>query len=380
MAINKTVNKSTKTHGAMKNCMEYVLKESKITSSLVYVSGPFNAPEITYETVYHTFLDEKKIWNKDSGRMYAHNIISWHEDEDITPEEAFAFGQEFIEKWFDGFQTLLAVHQDRNHIHLHMVTNTVSYIDGHKLHTTKKELENMKQFTNQMCIERGLSVAKKGRDYYGEKLSEGHVQAWSKDKYHMLLHNAKDSYVAACAVAVIETKATACSKDEFIQNMKKKGWHVLWKPTRKHITFVNDDGQRVRDRNINSTFNMNISKEELEHEFIRNNEYRQSRMRNVRTELGRVDGNDKELERYYRQLQETIERTSENDRTEGFQNKEIRRREIESEDDYQREGRAQSEFENGLFRERAKNERDKSIAKQQQLLEQSQQRPRRRGR
>ena len=35
MAINKTVNKSTKTHGAMRNCMEYVLRDSKINSSLV---------------------------------------------------------------------------------------------------------------------------------------------------------------------------------------------------------------------------------------------------------------------------------------------------------------------------------------------------------
>ena len=196
----------------------------------------------------------------------------------------------------------------------------------------------------------------------------------------MLLHNTKNSYVATCAVAVMEAKSSACNKDEFMQNMKKKGWHVLWKPTRKHITFVNDDGQRVRDRNINSTFYMNISKEELEREFIRNNEYRQSRMRNVRTELGRVDGNDKELERYYRQLQKAIEGTGENNRTEGCQNKEIRRGEIESEDDYQREGRAQSESENRLSRERAEDERDKQPAKQKQLLEQSQQKPRKRGR
>lgn len=56
MAINKTVNKSTKTHGAMRNCMEYVLRESKINSSLVYVSGPFDAEEITYDTVYRSFL------------------------------------------------------------------------------------------------------------------------------------------------------------------------------------------------------------------------------------------------------------------------------------------------------------------------------------
>ena len=139
--------------------MEYVLRESKINSSLVYVSGPFDAEEITYDTVYRSFLEEKKLWNKDSGRMYAHNIISWHKDEEITPEEAYEFGKEFVEQWFAGFQTLMAVHVDRNHIHLHMVTNTVSYIDGHKLHTTKGELEEMKQLTNRTgCVKSGAGV------------------------------------------------------------------------------------------------------------------------------------------------------------------------------------------------------------------------------
>ena len=93
--------------------------------------------------VYRTFLEEKKLWNKDSGRMYAHNIISWHKDEQITPEQAFEFGKEFAEKWFQGFQTLVAVHKDKDHIHCHLVTNSVSYEDGKKLHTTKKDLERM---------------------------------------------------------------------------------------------------------------------------------------------------------------------------------------------------------------------------------------------
>ena len=42
MAINKTINKSTKTHGAMRNCIEYVLKDQKITDGYVYVTGPYN--------------------------------------------------------------------------------------------------------------------------------------------------------------------------------------------------------------------------------------------------------------------------------------------------------------------------------------------------
>ena len=105
----------------------------------------FLRPMITQLAV---FLEEKKMWNKDSGRMYAHNIISWHKDEQITLEQAFEFGKEFAEKWFSGFQTLVAVHKDKEHIHCHLVTNSVSYEDGRKLHNTRNDLERMKQLTN----------------------------------------------------------------------------------------------------------------------------------------------------------------------------------------------------------------------------------------
>ena len=53
----------------------------------------------------------------------------------------------------------------------------------------------MKQFTNDMCQQRGLSVAEKGKDFYGKDLEEGHVIAWSKDKYHLLANEAKESHV-----------------------------------------------------------------------------------------------------------------------------------------------------------------------------------------
>ena len=147
MAVNKTVNKRTNSHGAMRNCIEYVLRQDKTSEQLAYVTGPYCHDEINYDLVYRTFLEEKKLWNKDSGRMYAHNIISWHKEEQITLEQAFEFGKEFAEKWFQGFQTLVAVHKDKDHIHCHLVTNSVSYEDGKKLHTTKKDLEQMKQFT-----------------------------------------------------------------------------------------------------------------------------------------------------------------------------------------------------------------------------------------
>lgn len=58
--------------------------------------------------------------------MYNHNVISFAPDDPITPSQALAFGKEFAEKWFPKYQTLIAVHQDREHLHIHFVTNTVS--------------------------------------------------------------------------------------------------------------------------------------------------------------------------------------------------------------------------------------------------------------
>ena len=300
MAINKTINKRTNTHGAMRNCIEYVLRQDKTSELLTYVTGPYCRDEIKYDLVYRTFLEEKKMWDKDSGRMYAHNIISWHKDEQITPEQALEFGKEFAENWFSGFQTLVAVHKDKDHIHCHLVTNSVSYEDGRKLHNTKKDLERMKQLTNQMCRERGLTVAEKGKYFDGSQIEKGEVIAWSKDKYNLFRQQVKESFVADCAMAVLKALENCISKEKFIEKMKQFGWNVNWTEKRKHITLQNQDGKKVRDSNLSKTFHLDISKEGLENEFNGNYE-------RVRAEAERTNGADEELAGYYRQVEAACE-------------------------------------------------------------------------
>ena len=300
MAINKTINKRTNSHGAMRNCIEYVLRPDKTSELLTYVTGPYRHDEINYDLVYRTFLEEKKMWDKDTGRMYAHNIISWHKDEQITPDQALEFGKQFAETWFSGFQTLVAVHKDKDHIHCHLVTNSVSYEDGRKLHNTKKDLERMKQFTNQMCRERGLTVAEKGKHFDGSQIEKGEVIAWSKDKYNLFRQQVKDSFVADCAMAVLKALENCISKEKFIEKMKQFGWKVNWTEKRKHITFQNQVGKKIRDSNLSKTFHLDISKEDLENEFDRNYE-------RVRAEAERTNGADEELAGYYRQVEAACE-------------------------------------------------------------------------
>lgn len=296
MAINKVVNKSTKSHGAMRNVLEYVLRDEKVKEGYVFIEGPYAGDSISYDEVYQTWIREKQIWDKDSGRMYAHNIISFHKDEKVTPEEVLEIGKAYAEKFFSGYQYVISVHQDKDHLHCHIVVNSVSYIDGYKLHQTKKDLEKQKEFTNDLCRERGLSIAVKGHHFDGSLIEQGEITAWSKDKYNLLINNSKQSFVADCAIALLEVIPQSASREEFISGMKARGWSVQWEEKRKHIVFQNENGNKVRDNNIEKTFaGMEVNKEALTHEFERQNERRISERRS-----------DTELNQYYDELESAV--------------------------------------------------------------------------
>ena len=300
MAINKVVNKSTKSHGAMRNVLEYVLRDEKIKQGFVEIAGPYPGETINYDEVYQSWLAEKRLWDKDSGRMYTHNIISFHKDEQVTPKQVLEIGSKFAEKFFPCHQYVISVHRDKDHLHCHIVTNSVSYLDGSKLHQTKRDLEQQKEFTNKLCLEKGLSIAVKGHHFDGSVIEQGEITAWNKDKYNLLINDAKKSFVAECAIAIMEAVPQSSSREDFISCMEERGWSVQWEDRRKHIVFQNADGKKVRDTNIEKTFvGMKVNKEELLDEFTRQNEIRVAKLNADRNrELAKAD-----LKRYYAELE-----------------------------------------------------------------------------
>ncbi len=278
----------------MSNVIAYVLRSDKVTEGYVEVTGPYEPDKIDRDGVYRSFLTEKKQWGKDSGRMYSHNIISFHKNERITPAQCLEIGRKFVDRFFCGFQSLLGVHQDKDHLHCHIVTNTVSYLDGHKLHQTRHDLEKQKAYTNELCRDRGLSVAEKGRHFDGSRIEEGQITAWNKDKYNLLVNDSKKSYVAECAISILEAVPESASRKEFVKKMAEKGWTVKWSDTRKHIVFQDKDGHKIRDNNIEKTFAIAADKEALNHEFERKAERRKEEAR--------------ELEQYYADVESAISR------------------------------------------------------------------------
>ena len=158
---------------------------------------------------------------------------------------------------------------------------------GESCITPEKDLERMKQLTNQMCRERGLTVAEKGKHFDGSQIEKGEVVAWSKDKYNLFRQQVKDSFVADCAMAVLKALGNCISKEMFIEK-NETVWMECKLDREKEAHYFSEPGWEEGAR---QQFVKNIPSGHqqggLENEFNGNYE-------RVRAEAERTNGADEE--------------------------------------------------------------------------------------
>lgn len=256
MAIIKAIKNS---HSNINHIIDYVTKKEK-TIGKKLCSG-FNC---NVETAAREMQATKELYGKTGGRTYKHFVQSFPPNEGITAEEAHLIAKEFIEQCplFEGFEVLYCTHVDKEHIHTHFVVNSVSFEDGHKFQMAKKDLESMKILNNELCVKHGFSTCEIGR----KKTDNMNLIAYDTNKYQFL-KKAKEgkvkSYVQDTAVAVFDSMKQSASKEQFIHSMEQKGYSVDWQENHKYIVFTNAEGKKVRNSNLQKTYNLNVGKEEL---------------------------------------------------------------------------------------------------------------------
>ena len=245
-----------------------------------YVQSYHEDEEITPETVKEEMQATKELWGKTDGRTYKHYVQSYHEDEEITPEQAHKNAIELAEhtKAWKGHEVLIATHIDKGHIHTHFIVNSVNYENGHKLQWSKHDLKDLKERCNEQSWEQGLHVPEKGKTFAGEVREE--TVAWSKDTYQLLKQAEQGkvkSYVQDIALAVLDCKETAISRQTFIRLMNERGYGVDWQDSHKYITYTDlareqagEKACKIRDNKLEKYYNMDFGKESMEHEFERN--------------------------------------------------------------------------------------------------------------
>ena len=159
MAITKILNikesegRNPASH--LKNALEYIQNPDK-TEECVLVGGINCLPDTAFEQMEET----KNIFHKTGKRQGYHVIISFSPEEKVTAEQAMYVLEHFAKDVLgDDYEAVYAVHTDREHMHGHLIWNSVSMTTGKKYNSPKNNWKNhLQPITNKYCDELGLSV------------------------------------------------------------------------------------------------------------------------------------------------------------------------------------------------------------------------------
>ena len=159
MAITKILNiqesdgRNPASH--LKNALEYIQNPDK-TEECVLVGGINCLPDTAFEQMKET----KNIFHKTGKRQEYHVIISFSPEEKVTAEQAMYVLEHFAKDVLsDDYEAVYAVHTDREHMHGHLIWNSVSMTTGKKYNSPKSNWKNhLQPITNKYCDELGLSI------------------------------------------------------------------------------------------------------------------------------------------------------------------------------------------------------------------------------
>ena len=200
-------------HGKyLRQSLEYVMNPEK-TQNCRLVGGINCQPEMAFRQM----MDTKAKFGKLDKRQGYHIILSFKEGE-ADPDMAFEIAEKFVKEYLGSlYETVYCVHDNTDHVHAHIIYNSVSFVDGRKYRYEKGDWErDIQPITNRLCEEYGLSTIdigseKEEKDYYKEynEYREGKF-VWGK----MI---ARD--LDACILQ-------ANDFDDFIDLLRDKGYEV----------------------------------------------------------------------------------------------------------------------------------------------------------
>ena len=226
-------------HSRLDRCLDYVQNDGKtdLGNAVDYICDPVKAG---FQTAINCTLDKsflqmqetKRRWDKHGGILGYHIIHSYAPGE-VTPEQAHEAGVEFARRLLgDKYEAVVCTHTDRDHLHCHIVFNSVSFMDGKKYRSDfKSYFHDLRGISNEVSRERGYSVIEpdgKGASY----------AAWNAEKrgsgtIRDLIRRDIDAALAG-----------SLTYDTFLETLRRQGYSVKRGPNVKHTAIRPPGGQR----------------------------------------------------------------------------------------------------------------------------------------
>lgn len=208
-------------HVTLKKALDYIVNPKKTNESVLISSNKCNQnPDIAIKEM----KELKKFHDKEDGIKGFHFIQSFKKGE-VSEEEAHQMGKEWAAKFLDdNYQYIISTHTDRDHIHNHIVINSVG-LDGRKYNSCKSELEDIRQYSDLICLEHGLSIIeRKGKIKYRS------YREWLESKN-------KNSWKDVIREDIDFVISSSVSFEDFIVKMKSEGYYMKYGEKTKYMTY-----------------------------------------------------------------------------------------------------------------------------------------------
>lgn len=228
------------------NVFSYNTNPSK-TNNKEFVTAINCLKEIAIQQMILT----KKQFNKEDKYIAWHGYQSFKPG-DVTPELCHEIGVKLAtQMWGDRYQVIVSTHLDKAHLHNHFCFNSVSFLDGKKYNYSKSEMRRLRDTSDAICKEYGLSVIQSQSKapnrtlYFAEKNNE-------PTKYNLM------------RTAIDEAIKISPTPKEFVKIMRKKGYIVTVNPERKYVTIRSvNDNRNTRLKTLGENYDWNKIVEQI---------------------------------------------------------------------------------------------------------------------
>ena len=210
--VNYVMNKEKTTAVSLEDAIGYAANRSK-TEKSCYES----AFACTLESAFTDMRKTKERWHKSGGVQGYHLVQSFAADE-VTPELAHQIAKELADRVLGGrYEYVIGTHLNTDHIHSHIVWNSVSRIDGKKYHSNGKSyVTEIRAVSDELCRKYKLSVI----DTENSKYVAKPYAEWLAEK------NGQPTWRTAIRQDVDEAIQQSLTWRQFLSAMERKGYEV----------------------------------------------------------------------------------------------------------------------------------------------------------
>ena len=252
MATVTYVKVKKQSSAAMYGVINYCRREDKVRDS---ESGRRIVSGINCngENAFREFMTTKAAYDKLDGTYYYHYVQSFSYKEGITHDKAHEIAREFAAEAWPGHEILVATHLDTKNPHSHFVINPVNFENGSKLRQDTHTLEHLREKSDRICMSHGHSIIKnpQKRTSY---IPRGEYRAAQRG----------NSWKFALMWNIDQAMKKSGTRKDFVQEMKRRGYDMIWTDTRKSITFICPNGMKCRDFKLHED---KYLKDNMENEF-----------------------------------------------------------------------------------------------------------------